>query len=110
MMSCARDQLIPASAPQSSRHTGARARRMLSIMGRDMGNLGSPYPGARLMRVEQILPGDIVRFRARFADYVVDDVVIDSLGRPCHIHGDGAASSSYEPGEMLWVTVNTWGM
>ena len=63
-----------------------------------------PYPGARLVRVESIRPGDTVHFRARFADYTVEEVSTDTLGRPCHGHGDGSATSSYDPGESLWIT------
>lgn len=47
--------------------------------------------------------GDRIVFQASFANYTVEEISTDSLGQVRHLHGDGTASSSYHPGELLRV-------
>jgi hypothetical protein len=57
-----------------------------------------------LIQARLIQPGDRVRFRMSSADYTVQDVDTDCIGNVRHRFGDGTASASYCPGELLWIT------
>lgn len=64
----------------------------------------SPFiPGTTLMRADETRIGDVVVFRASFATYTVEDIDTTSTGMVRHSHGDGAASNSYHPEEMLYI-------
>jgi len=60
-------------------------------------------PGAVLMPASLVKAGDEVCFRMASANYVVDYTDTNPIGQARHFHGDGSASSSYHPGELLWV-------
>lgn len=57
-----------------------------------------------LIQAKCIKVGDVVRFRASFADYTVEDVETDAIGHIKHTTEDGARTCSYHPGELLWIT------
>ncbi len=59
--------------------------------------------GRVLVAASYVRVGETVRFRASFADYTVEEISTDSLGRVRHHFGDGSGSSSYMDGELLWV-------
>lgn len=66
----------------------------------------NPYPfllGCMLIPAREVREGDTVCFRAAFANYTVDSVDTSPTGQVRHFHGDGAASSAYHPGELLYV-------
>lgn len=60
-------------------------------------------PGCVLIPARETKAGDRICFRAAFADYTVEDVDTSPTGGVRHVHGDGAASSTYHPGELLYV-------
>lgn len=65
--------------------------------------INEQFPGAVLMQASLVTSGDEVCFRTASANYVVDYTDTDPIGHARHFHGNGAASSSYHPGELLWV-------
>lgn len=60
-------------------------------------------PGCALIPARETREGDVICFRATFADYTVDSVDVSPTGQIRHFHGDGTASSAYHPGELLYV-------
>jgi hypothetical protein len=64
---------------------------------------GAPLPGAVLMRAEQTEAGDLVCFHWKGANYRVEEIETDSLGRVRHRTADNTHTCSYHPGELLWV-------
>jgi len=61
-------------------------------------------PGKALVNAQDVRPGETVVFEYwPNANYTVDEVDTDSLGRVRHHHGDWTGSSCYEQGELLWV-------
>ena len=65
-------------------------------------NLGTDY---RLVQARDTREGDEILFQAAFANYTVEDIDTDPIGNVRHRHGDGSASSSYHPGELLRVKI-----
>jgi hypothetical protein len=61
-------------------------------------------PDCVLIRAADIQPGDEVRFRAKFSDYVVEEVDTDNIGHIRHRTDNGARTCGYHPGELLWIT------
>ena len=60
-------------------------------------------PGTVLVPASLVQSGDEVCFRWSSANYIVDYTDTDPIGNARHFHSDGSASSSYHPGELLWV-------
>lgn len=60
--------------------------------------------GASLAQARLLKEGDRIVFHAGPTfDIVVEEVDTDSIGNVRVRHGDDSASSSFHPGELLWV-------
>ena len=59
--------------------------------------------GATLVRAEYARIGDRVCFLNERFDYVIEDADTTATGTIRHHHGDYSASSSYDPGEWIYV-------
>ena len=60
-----------------------------------------------MVQAKDVVVGDTVRFRASFADYMVEDIETDSIGQVRHRAGNDTRTCSYHPGEYLWVDKRT---
>jgi hypothetical protein len=56
-----------------------------------------------LIQARDVREGDRVRHFAPYADYTVEEINTSVIGL-CFTHGDGTASSTYLPQDMLWIT------
>lgn len=59
--------------------------------------------GFTLMKARETREGDRIGFRWPGASYVVESVETDKLGQVRHRWNNDTASSSYHPGEWLYI-------
>lgn len=72
-------------------------------MSTDYYELSKPCHGARLVCAVRTLVGQEVCFRNPAFNYVIEEIETVEPNFIRHRHDEGMATSTYHPGELLWI-------